>query len=63
MGTTLRSDGKLQVTYNGHPVYFFVGDKASGDTSGQNVGKVWFVVSRNTNLERRREVDSTAFSS
>jgi predicted lipoprotein with Yx(FWY)xxD motif len=42
--TTTRKDGSLQVTYNGHPLYFFAKDAKSGDTLGQNVGKVWFVV-------------------
>jgi predicted lipoprotein with Yx(FWY)xxD motif len=44
VGTITRADGSMQVTYNGLPLYFYVGDKASGDTTGQNVGKVWFVV-------------------
>jgi predicted lipoprotein with Yx(FWY)xxD motif len=47
-GTTKRSDGKPQVTYNGHPLYRFVGDKKAGDTSGQGVnafGGSWFAVS------------------
>jgi predicted lipoprotein with Yx(FWY)xxD motif len=44
VGTITRADGTIQVTYGGMPLYFYVGDKASGDTTGQNVGKVWFVV-------------------
>lgn len=45
LGTTERDDGTTQVTYNGHPLYYFAGDAAAGDTNGQNVGEVWFVVS------------------
>ncbi len=44
LGTTKRKDGKLQVTYNGMPLYFWAGDSAPGDTNGQNVNGVWFVV-------------------
>jgi predicted lipoprotein with Yx(FWY)xxD motif len=44
IATKQRKDGSLQVTYNGRPVYFFAGDKTLGDTNGQNVGKMWFVV-------------------
>lgn len=44
LGTTTRKDGKLQVTYNGKPLYLFVGDTKAGDTTGQNVGNVWFIV-------------------
>jgi predicted lipoprotein with Yx(FWY)xxD motif len=44
LGTTTRKDGKLQVTYNGMPLYYWAADKAPGDTTGQNVGSVWFVV-------------------
>jgi predicted lipoprotein with Yx(FWY)xxD motif len=32
-----------QVTYNGHPLYTFIADKAPGDTVGQGKGGVWFV--------------------
>jgi predicted lipoprotein with Yx(FWY)xxD motif len=48
LGTTKRSDGTRQVTYNGHPLYLFVRDQSSGDISGQGVtafGAPWFVVS------------------
>jgi len=45
LGTTTRTDGAIQVTYNGWPLYYYEKDKAAGDVVGQNVGDVWFVVS------------------
>jgi predicted lipoprotein with Yx(FWY)xxD motif len=48
LGTTTRSDGGRQVTYNGHPLYLFVGDKKPGDTNGQGLtafGGSWFALS------------------
>jgi len=39
-----RDDGSMQVAYNGQPLYYFVGDEAAGDTNGQEVGDVWYVV-------------------
>ncbi len=48
LGTTTRTDGKTEVTYAGHPLYYFVQDKAAGDTTGQGVngfGGLWWVVS------------------
>jgi predicted lipoprotein with Yx(FWY)xxD motif len=48
IGTTKRSDGKTQVTYNGHPLYTFTGDSGPGDTSGQGVsafGGLWYALS------------------
>jgi predicted lipoprotein with Yx(FWY)xxD motif len=44
IGTTTRNDGGLQVTYNGMPLYYWAQDQQPGDTTGQNVGGVWFVV-------------------
>ncbi len=38
-----RADGKKHVTYKGLPLYFFVNDKAPGDTKGDKVAGVWFV--------------------
>ena len=48
LGTSARSDGQPQVTYNGHPLYLFQGDSKAGDTNGQGLtefGAVWYVVS------------------
>ena len=48
LGTTTRRDGALEVTYNGHPLYYFVSDKQAGDTTGQAIssfGADWFVLS------------------
>jgi predicted lipoprotein with Yx(FWY)xxD motif len=39
-----RSDGSLQTTYKGFPLYYFIKDEARGDTLGQDVNQVWFVV-------------------
>lgn len=44
VGTTVRTDGGVQVTYNGMPLYYWAKDQKPGDTTGQNVGGVWFVV-------------------
>ncbi len=44
LGTTTRTDGTTQVTYNGWPLYYFQTDKVAGDTSGENVQGVWFVI-------------------
>ena len=45
LGTTDRTDGTVQVTYNGWPLYYWWEDVAPGDTAGQTVGDVWYVVS------------------
>jgi predicted lipoprotein with Yx(FWY)xxD motif len=48
LGTTKRRGGKLQVTYGGHPLYFFAEDKKAGDLNGQgfvHFGGAWWVVS------------------
>ena len=48
VGTTARSDGKPQVTYNGHPLYLYSADKKPGDTNGEGLnafGGGWFALS------------------
>jgi predicted lipoprotein with Yx(FWY)xxD motif len=52
VATSARSDGKSQVTYNGHPLYLFSGDQKPGDTNGQGVnafGALWYVLSSSGN--------------
>jgi predicted lipoprotein with Yx(FWY)xxD motif len=44
LGTTKRADGSMQVTYKNHPLYYFAGDSGAGQTNGQGVGGVWFVI-------------------
>jgi len=48
LGTTTRTDGKVEVTYAGHPLYYFIKDKKAGDTTGQGIngfGGLWWVMS------------------
>jgi predicted lipoprotein with Yx(FWY)xxD motif len=48
LGTTKRGDGRLQVTYNHHPLYTFVKDTTKGQTNGEEVdafGAEWYAVS------------------
>jgi predicted lipoprotein with Yx(FWY)xxD motif len=48
LGTITRSDGTKQVTYDGHPLYYFAGDSSSGQANGQGsdgFGAKWWLVS------------------
>jgi predicted lipoprotein with Yx(FWY)xxD motif len=47
IGTTRRADGRLQVTYAGRPLYYYVGDTTAGQILCQNApefGGIWLVV-------------------
>jgi predicted lipoprotein with Yx(FWY)xxD motif len=46
--TVRRSDGTMQVTLDGHPLYYFSGDSAAGQTNGQGLnafGALWYALS------------------
>jgi hypothetical protein len=48
LGTTRRSNGSLQLTYNKHPLYSFALDKQAGQTNGEGnlaFGAKWYAVS------------------
>lgn len=48
LGTTTRTDGKTEVTYAGHPLYYYAPDTSPGMVTGQALnqfGGLWYVVS------------------
>jgi predicted lipoprotein with Yx(FWY)xxD motif len=48
LGTTKRKDGHSELTYNGHPLYYYAGDQKAGDTTGEGLnqfGAPWDVLS------------------
>lgn len=50
LGTTERTDGTTQVTYAGHPLYTFAGDKKPGEANGNDIsafGAEWYALKGN----------------
>ena len=48
LGTITRSDGTKQVTYKGHPLYYYAADTSAGQTTGEgsnSFGARWWLVS------------------
>lgn len=48
LGTTIRADGSVQITYNGWPLYLWPNDTEPGQATGQglnNLGGLWYIVS------------------
>jgi predicted lipoprotein with Yx(FWY)xxD motif len=65
LGTTKRADGRLQVTYNHHPLYTFVKDTRKGQTNGENLdafGAEWYAVSSAGAKVEKNAAKSTAGS-
>jgi predicted lipoprotein with Yx(FWY)xxD motif len=63
LGTTKRTNGKLQITYNGHPLYRFLKDTKSGQTSGQGLnlsGGLWWVMSPAGTVIKKTAATTTA---
>lgn len=50
IGSIKTADGKDQVTINGMPLYYYAKDAAAGDTKGQGVAGVWYVVGADGNM-------------
>ena len=44
LGESERTDGTTQLMYNDIPLYYYAADTAPGDTNGQDVGDVWYIV-------------------
>jgi len=44
IGTITRDDGGIQATLGGVPLYYFAGDIAAGETNGQGLNDVWWLV-------------------
>ena len=42
--TITRADGTRQTTFRGYPLYYWVRDEKRNDATGQDVGKVWYVI-------------------
>ncbi|MFP4005084.1 MAG: hypothetical protein ACLFV8_15030 [Alphaproteobacteria bacterium] len=56
LGTTKRKDGSTQVTYGGWPLYYYVGDRGTGQIAGQDIhsfGGGWYLVSPDGSVIKR----------
>jgi predicted lipoprotein with Yx(FWY)xxD motif len=57
LGTTKRTDGTTQITYAGHPLYYFAEDTSAGDTKGEGLnlsGGEWYLLStKGTSIESK----------
>ena len=61
VATVRRPDGgKLQLTYDGHPLYRYAGDASKADANGEGVGGQWFVLKAGGAARRRRPPAASA---
>ena len=61
LGTTRRSNGTLQATYNGHPLYRYAADVKAGDMHGENLnqyGGRWYAVGTSGNALKPKQTPS-----
>jgi predicted lipoprotein with Yx(FWY)xxD motif len=47
LGVSARTDGTTMVTFNGHPLYYFIQDSNAGDVAGQGSNNVWYALDAN----------------
>lgn len=57
-GTTTRDDGSKQVTHGGQPLYYYSGDEAAGDATGEGFGGKWFIAPVDESAASQGEVPS-----
>jgi len=60
LGTTKRKDGKLQVTYAGHPLYLFSGDAKGGQIKGQGYDGSWWALAASGAKVKKTATTSTS---
>jgi predicted lipoprotein with Yx(FWY)xxD motif len=61
LGTTRRRNGSIQVTYHGHPLYHFAGDRRAGQTTGEGLhafGGRWYAVSTAGTAVQKRSANA-----
>lgn len=66
LGQTQRRDGKMQVTYAGWPLYYFVKDAGTGEVNGQDIhsfGGEWYLVSPDGSKNEQKAEESKASDS
>ncbi len=52
-GKTTRKDGSQQWTFNGQPLYTWIGDAKAGDTTGDGVGGVWYTAKKSVKVSKK----------
>ena len=56
--TTNRDDGSKQITHGGQPLYYYSGDEAAGDSTGEGFGGKWFIAPVGESAASQGEVPS-----
>lgn len=50
---TTKGSGTAQATYAGHPLYYFADDHKAGDTKGQGIDQIWYVLDSHGNAIKK----------
>jgi predicted lipoprotein with Yx(FWY)xxD motif len=62
IGTIRRSGNVKQVTYKGHPLYYFAADKAAKTSNGQGLDGAWYVLSASGQVVKKSVAPATSGS-